>query len=62
MARSALAAQAGIEAATDDAPFLNARRAVARFYADQVLTQAEGLARIVTDGGGSVMALAEDEF
>ena len=62
MARSALAAQAGIEAGTDDAPFLNARRAVARFYADQVLTQAEGLARIVTDGGGSVMALAEDEF
>ena len=42
-----------------DKDFLRAKLATARFYADHVLTQAPGLARAVTQGGESVLAVEE---
>ncbi len=42
-----------------------ARRATittARFYADQELCRTEAMARVVSDGGASVMTLGEDQF
>ena len=55
LARAGLAAVAG----GDDG---SGRIIAARFYADQELSRAEAMARIVTDGGTSVMALSEDAF
>ena len=40
----------------------DAAMTTARFYADQELSQAEAMARVVTHGGASVMALHEDRF
>ena len=61
MARAALAAQAKI-AGGDSDPFYPAKIVTARFYADHVLSQAEGLASSVTDGAEGVMALPEEMF
>ncbi len=58
MARAALAA-ARLAGAGDADPFYLAKIGTARFYADHVLVQAEGLARIVVDGGPSVLAVPE---
>ncbi len=59
MARAALAAQAKVSAG-ETAPFYAAKLKTARFYADHVLVEAPGLARQVTAGGASVLALEED--
>ena len=61
MARAALAAQARIDAGDPD-PFYRAKVITARFYADHMLTQAEGLALTVTDGAASVMEMPVDQF
>jgi len=61
MARAALIAQGKIEAGDSD-PFYPAKIVTARFYADHLLSQAEGLASSVTDGAAGVMALAEEMF
>lgn len=61
MARAALAAQARIDAGDSDA-FYPAKISTARFFADHLLTQAEGLASSVTDGASGTMALGEDQF
>ncbi len=61
MARAALVAQAKIDAGDRD-PFYGAKIVTARFYADHLLSQAEGLASSVTDGAAGVMALAEELF
>ncbi|CAN5267341.1 acyl-CoA dehydrogenase [soil metagenome] len=61
MARSALAAQACIDAGDGD-PFMTAKIATARFYAEHVLTRAEGLRTAIVEGGESVNALAESAF
>ena len=61
MARSALVAKRHL-AAGDTDPFYAAKIATARFFADHVLVQAEGLARIVVEGGASVLALPEESF
>ena len=52
-------AAAGLAALADDD---DAAMTTARFYADQELSRAEAMARVVTHGGTSVMALAEDKF
>jgi len=62
MARAALAAKARQGAGGPDAGFLSAKIATARFFADHYLTQVQGLADEVTQGGASVMALAEEQF
>jgi len=61
MARAALAAQARIDAGDGD-PFYSAKVITARFYADHLLTQAEGLAATVIDGAGAVMAMPLDQY
>ena len=66
MARAGLAARrrldANGEANGEDRAFLRAKLTTARFYADQILGEADAIASIVTEGGMSVMALDEDQF
>jgi alkylation response protein AidB-like acyl-CoA dehydrogenase len=61
MTRAALVAQSRIDAGDSD-PFYPAKIVTTRFYADHLLSQAEGLASSVTEGAVGVMALAEDMF
>jgi 3-(methylthio)propanoyl-CoA dehydrogenase len=62
LAKAALAAQRRLTEGPADAAFYEAKLVTARFYAESLLPQSDGLATVVTDGGGSVMALAEDQF
>jgi acyl-CoA dehydrogenase len=62
MARAALVADRRLRAGTDASAFYESRIVTARFYTEQVLSQAPGLAQLVTSGATSVMALAEDQF
>ena len=59
MAREALVAQGKI-AAGDSDPFYPAKVATARFYADHILAQAQGLAQVVVHGGASALAVPEE--
>ena len=61
MARAALVAQARVDAGDGD-PFYHAKVITARFYADHLLTQAEGLASTVVDGSGAVLAMPLDQY
>ncbi len=61
MARAALVAQARIDAGDTD-PFYRAKVITARFYADHLLTQADGLATTVTDGASSALEMPADQF
>ena len=61
MARAALVAQARVDAGDGD-PFYLAKVITARFYADHLLTQAEGLASTVVDGSGAVLAMPLDQY
>jgi alkylation response protein AidB-like acyl-CoA dehydrogenase len=45
-----------------DAKFLDAKIITGRFYADQILPQARGLLKVVTDGHRAVMGLSDDQF
>ncbi len=62
MARAALVSEKKLLEKTNDQSFYSAKISTARFYADQMLAQAPGLAVTVTSGAASVMALAEDQF
>ncbi len=62
MARAALAARAGLEGGNGDGRFYEAKLTTARFYADQFLPRTSALLRSLTQGGATVMALAEDQF
>lgn len=62
MARAALAACELLSRDTGDADFLRAKVLSARFYADHVLTQAEGLAETVVDGADAVLAYSDKQF
>ena len=61
MARSALAAHRNAANGGDRA-FLEAKIVTARFYAEHVLPRAQALLPEITEGSGSVLALAEDQF
>lgn len=61
MARAAAIAQARVDAGDGD-PFYQAKVYTARFFADHLLTQAEGLATTVVDGAVSTMAMPVDQF
>jgi acyl-CoA dehydrogenase len=54
MARAAIVADAALQAGAPDTDFYAAKLQTCRFYAQQLLPQAAGLARIVQDGGASV--------
>lgn len=62
MARSALVAESMLAAKAGDADFYRAKIATARFYAEHILPQAQGLAGEVVSGAGSVLALTEAQF
>ncbi len=62
MARAALIAEQRLAGGEVDKPFYEAKIATARFYADQILVQAPGLAATVTSGAAGVMALDEEQF
>jgi len=62
MARAALAAQAKLMQPDSDQDFLQAKLATARFYAEHELPKAIPLAREVTRGAASVLALDPGSF
>ncbi len=62
MGRAALAAEALLGEGGEDAVFLKAKIATARFHADHILSQASGLRAAVVDGAAGVMAVPEAAF
>jgi alkylation response protein AidB-like acyl-CoA dehydrogenase len=62
MVQSALSAQEKLKQPGADQAFYKAKLATARFYADHVLPQAQPLAREVTRGADSVLALEPTDF
>jgi hypothetical protein len=62
MGRAALVAAKRLHEGTGDQRFYTAKIATARFYADDLLPQAAGLARTITGGGESALALSADQF
>jgi hypothetical protein len=62
MGRAALVAAAQRSEGRGNAAFNGAKIVTARFYAECLLPQADGLAEAVTAGGPSVLALADDAF
>ncbi len=61
MAKAALAAHKKASNG-GDRPFLEAKIVTARFYAEHVLPRVHALLPEITQGSGSVLALAEDQF
>ncbi len=61
MARALIAAEERL-AAGDDAAFMSAKIATARFYAEHILARAPGLRDSILEGGDSVTALALEAF
>jgi hypothetical protein len=62
MARAALVAQRKLEAGEGDAAFRRAKITTARFFADHILSQADGLRSAIVEGSAGVLGLAEDQF
>jgi len=62
LGRAALVAADKLAKDEGDASFMHAKIATAQFYAECLLPPAEGLARAITDGGESVLALTADQF
>ncbi|HJV26839.1 MAG TPA: acyl-CoA dehydrogenase [Aromatoleum sp.] len=62
MARAALIAQARLAENADGADFYRTKIVTARFYADHILPQAQGLAYTVANGALSALELTEDQF
>jgi hypothetical protein len=61
MARALVAAE-GELAAGRDAPFMQAKIATARFYAEHILSKAPGMRDSIVEGADSVNALAPESF
>jgi len=62
MARAALVAQNKLDAGEGDAAFLRAKIVTARFFADHILSQADGLRTAIVEGSPGVLALEVDQF
>jgi hypothetical protein len=62
MARAALVARQKLDGGDGDAAFYRAKIATARFFADHILSQAEGLRHAIVDGSAGVLALDVDQF
>jgi hypothetical protein len=62
LGRGSLAAANKLAAGEGDAAFLRAKIATARFYALALMPQTEGLARTVTQGSESALALEAAQF
>jgi hypothetical protein len=62
LARGALVAAERLAKEDPDTTFLETRIAVARFFAEQLLPQAEGLLGPVTRGAGGPFELSSDDI
>jgi alkylation response protein AidB-like acyl-CoA dehydrogenase len=62
MARAALVAQGKLDAGEGDAAFYGAKIATARFFADHILSQADGMRHAIVDGASGVLGLEIDQF
>jgi 3-(methylthio)propanoyl-CoA dehydrogenase len=62
LARSARLAASRLAERPADSDFLASKLVTARFYAENILPLAGGLADVVIGGGASTLALAEDQF
>ncbi|MCS0614099.1 acyl-CoA dehydrogenase [Massilia kyonggiensis] len=62
MARAALVARQKLDAGDGDAAFYRAKIATARFFADHVLSQADGLRHAIVAGSAGVLALDVEQF
>jgi hypothetical protein len=62
MARAALVAREKLGAGSGDAAFYRAKIGTARFFADHVLAQADGLRHAIVNGSAGVLALDVDQF
>ncbi|MFZ3000461.1 MAG: acyl-CoA dehydrogenase [Undibacterium umbellatum] len=62
MARAAIIAQQKLDAGEGDAAFLKAKIATARYFADHILSAAQGLRSAIVEGSAGVMALPEEQF
>jgi len=63
MARAALACEKRLSSGEDaDRPFLEAKIATARFFAEHMLVQAPALRATVVNGAAGVMALSDEQF
>jgi len=62
LAKSAVAARRRRSNGTEHSDYLAAKESIARFYAANLLPQADALSRMVTSGGDSTLALPEDQF
>jgi hypothetical protein len=62
LAKGALAAQCRLAAGQGDAAWLAAQLTLARFYAENLLPQAAGLATMALAGSDSVLTMSEDQL
>jgi hypothetical protein len=62
LGRSALIAAKHLKDGTRDSGFMAAKINTARFYADCLMPRAAGLARTITEGGDSVLAIPAEQF
>jgi hypothetical protein len=62
MARAALVARQKLDAGTGDAAFYRAKIGTARFFADHILSQADGLRHAIVAGSAGVLALDVEQF
>jgi alkylation response protein AidB-like acyl-CoA dehydrogenase len=62
MGRAALAAQGRLDAGEGDAGFYRAKIVTARFFADHIVAQAEGLRQSIVEGSAGVLGLDVEQF
>jgi len=62
LARAALAARRRLDDGDADSDFLQAKIATARYFADHMLTQADGLRESIVGGADGVLALSAAQF
>ncbi|MCL2656039.1 MAG: acyl-CoA dehydrogenase [Betaproteobacteria bacterium] len=62
LARGASIAQRKLAQGDSEAAFYKAKIVTARFFADHMMSQAEGLAQIVTEGAAGALALDQEAF
>ncbi|MCY1375216.1 hypothetical protein D9M69_626140 [compost metagenome] len=62
MARSALVAHEQLKSGSTETDFYRGKLMTARFYAEHLLPRAEGLSRVVIQGGDAVLAMEDTLF
>jgi butyryl-CoA dehydrogenase len=62
MARAALVAHDKLQSGDADKAFLEAKIVTARFFADHILSAAQGMRSAIVDGSAGVMGLPEEMF